>query len=579
MGDRRAANAGFVCRVPISKSQIDVQLTGKIDGAPEVLADIPVPPVHEYAAPGSAVRTYSDWLSSREPGLFWPVEQIPSRLGELRERPTISILLPTFNTPPYYLHRCVQSVLNQHYPFWQLCMADDGSTGAETLAHLRRLAASDNRIALDLRPASGGTSAASNSALRMASGEYVVLLDHDDELHPSALLEMVRCLNGSQEAELIYSDEDKIDDEGRRFAPAFKPPFDPNLILAFNYMGHLVCMRRTVLEQVQGFRPECDGSQDWDVLLRVIEQIGPKRIQHVPKPLYHWRSHANSTAMSLGAKPHVFRAWQRVLEDHVARAGMSAHARQGLFPGSMQVRSNRRKDSVCAVVYRSSDGVYQRSAIQRTGNSGLRLYELVFSRLHPAETLSLGPPLLTVGGLEGDVVVFLNAPFESLNHRFFDELVAYAEREDCGIVGGLVLGLDGRIRSAGLEFDGHGALTNPFAGLPHSALGYMGLAKVARMTGGIGAEFFAIRKSRLQSEGGLAMLAENTLTKTCARLVASAHAQGLQVMYTPYAVMSAGRAPAEQLPRTSLPSAGPRLNPNMAMFECSADFLRQEHIG
>ena len=575
LSDPRAHKAGFVGRVRVSKGCPSIQLTGTIDGKPEIFADIAVP----NASPGTAdgIGTYSDWLRWCEPQLFWPEQEVLTRLRTLRDSPEISIVLPTYDTPRYYLERCIQSVLCQHYPFWQLCIADDGSTDSDTTSYLRQIAAQDARITVEFRPRCGGISAASNTAVRLALGDYIVLLDHDDELHPAALVEIARRLNNSADADLIYSDEDKIDNEGRRFAPSFKPSFDTGLISAFNYIGHLVCIRRILVEKVGGFRPECDGSQDWDLLLRVIEQIRPEHIQHIHKPLYHWRSHPGSTAMSLAAKPHVHRAWRRVLNDHAARTGKPARVEEGLFTGSMRLRPHPSHASV-AVVYRSRDGVHQRNAVQRTGYSNLKLYEMILTRIYPAKDRSSNP-LLTLSELEGDVVVVLNAPVESLNHQFFDEMVSCAERLDCGIAGALIVGTDGCIRNAGLYYRSDRTLMNPFAGLNYAALGYMGLAKTTRAVAGIGAQCFAVRRSRLHSIGGLAALAEDTLARVCWKLIASAHEEGLKVVYTPYAVVSV-KPEADNEPFANVGKVPDdlRINPNIEAFASPADFFRRGHV-
>src|SRR5581483_395574 len=204
----------------------------------------------------------------------------------------------------------------------ELCIADDASPQAHLRPLLEKLAAADARIKVVFREQNGHISAASNSALGLATGEYVALLDHDDELAPNALHEIVALLNAHPETDLIYSDEDKIDEEGRRHEPYFKPDWLPDLFHAQNFISHLTVYRTALVRDVGGFRAGFEGSQDWDLALRVVERIrGPDRIRHIPKVLYHWRAIPGSTALMLSEKNYPLEAARRALTDHFARRG------------------------------------------------------------------------------------------------------------------------------------------------------------------------------------------------------------------------------------------------------------------
>jgi hypothetical protein len=516
LNDPEPRIAGLVGRVPISKDCSSVQLTGIVDGRPEIPADIAVPRTPEQHAGGC------------EPPLFWLEQEVLAPMRGLRTTPEISIPLPAYNTHRYYIERCLGSVLRQH---------------------------------------------ASNAALRLATDEQIVLLDHDDELHPSALLEVVRCC--SPEADLIYSDEDKIDTGERRFAPAFRPSVNPEINIGFQ----LYRTSGLFWPDVAGTIGEGAAGLRWVPGLGFAspgqrrDSAGPRSVYS--QTLYHWHSHPDSTAMGLSAKPHVHQAWRRVLCDHAQRTGKPADVREGLFAGSMHLRFNDNPTSVAAV-YRTSDGAHQRSAIQRTGCSNLKLYELTLSQSYPRDAASPGS-LLVLSQLQGDVLTFLNAAVESLNQGFFDELVSCAAFSGCGIASALIVDTDNRIVNAGLDCRLDGTLINSFIEWNYVALGYMGLAKVPRAVAGIGAECFAVRTSRLQFAGGLAALSEETLTSVRSRLVQSAHAEGVRVLYTPSAVMTI-RLGATEEERSGHVASFPGsllINPNIDAFSSPTDSLQR----
>ena len=209
-------------------------------------------------------------------------QAIRSRLRELSYQPLISVVIAVYNTHEAWLRKAIDSVLRQLYPKWELCLADDHSSRPHVRPILREYAAGEPRIKLVFRDRNGHISAASNSALTLATGEFVALLDHDDELSEHALYMMVEELNQYPGAHLLYSDEDKIDHRGRRYGPHFKPDWNPDLFYSLNLVTHLAVYRRSLVEEVGGFREGLKGSQDYDLTLRVIERIPPAAIRHIP---------------------------------------------------------------------------------------------------------------------------------------------------------------------------------------------------------------------------------------------------------------------------------------------------------
>lgn len=528
-------NSGFICRLPFPRASTG--MTFRPGPGPSNEAFDWNPASAGVRGEDGCAGPYGQWLARTESHMLESSRQTRLCLKKAKSLPAISIILPTFNTALYYLHRCIGSVVSQIYPNWELCVADDNSSDPRVRLYIEDWMKRDSRIHCVFRAHQGGISAASNTAIERARGEFIVLLDHDDELHPLALLELMERLQCAPEAELIYTDEDKIDLYGKRKDPSFKPPFDADLLTSFDYIGHLICLKKQLVESVGGFRSETDGSQDWDLLLRAAEKTDPCRIHHVPKPLYHWRMHEDSTAMRIDAKPYVFRAWDRVLQDHVARRCVTAIIESGLFTGSMRLRRKTGEQTRVAILCRASDGRHQERALRRAWLPvKTRLFEVFLSVIRPLEgSQSPDCTILTVEDLCADVLIFVNCAFDSVNHQFIDELAGQALREDCGLVSGTVAAPNGRVISAGLAYS-DGAIVNPFEDLPLSAPGYMGQALVVRSVPSLSSQFFALRSELLHTVGGLARVSEDGLDGLCVSLVTSAHAAGLKVLFTPYAV-------------------------------------------
>src|SRR5262249_20147094 len=261
---------------------------------------------------------------------------VPADLARLSYRPRISILTPVFATPPDLLRSMVESVRAQWYPDWQLCLADDGSTKPETRSALDAIEGSDPRIRVVRQAVNGGISSASNVALDAADGEFVALLDHDDEIAPDALLEVAELLSRHPDADVVYSDEDKLDFEGSHVEPFFKPDWSPEYLNSTMFLGHLVVYRRTLVDTAGRFRSAFDGSQDYALALRVTERTS--RIHHVPKVLYHWRKIRGSAAATADAKPWGLQAARRALVDHVARLPRRASVEDQPGDGYWRVR-------------------------------------------------------------------------------------------------------------------------------------------------------------------------------------------------------------------------------------------------
>ena len=270
-----------------------------------------------------ATDRYFDWLElqcSNEPS----ENDCALFIEQLRYQPRFSVIVPVFNTDTVALRAMLDSVLDQVYPYWELCLANDASTEPQVRTILDEYQSRDSRIRVLHRSQTGHISAASNSALSLATAEFVALLDHDDLLDRFALFENARLINEKPKAEIIYSDEDKINQQGFRYEPFMKPDWSPELLLLQMYTGHLSVYKKELIDKVGGFRQGYEGSQDYDLMLRASERT--QEIHHIPKVLYHWRTIEGSTAADPSAKEYAYVAGQKALQDAMDRRGLPARA-------------------------------------------------------------------------------------------------------------------------------------------------------------------------------------------------------------------------------------------------------------
>ncbi len=269
---------------------------------------------------------YTEWVRRYDTLNDAARERIRQHIAVMDSPPLISVVMPTYNPNPIWLIEAIESVQKQLYPHWELCIADDASPNPAIRPLLEKFAREDARIKVVFREKNGHISAASNSALALATGEWVALLDHDDVLPEHALYCVADAIIANPSLRLIYSDEDKIDEAGRRHGPYFKCDWNPDLFYSHNMICHLGVYYRPLLEQIGGFRFGFEGSQDYDMALRCIEQIEPSAIHHIPRVLYHWRVHAESTAGGADAKPYAMLAGERAINEYLQRKKIKGRA-------------------------------------------------------------------------------------------------------------------------------------------------------------------------------------------------------------------------------------------------------------
>jgi O-antigen biosynthesis protein len=271
-------------------------------------------------------------------------ERLKKEINSFNRHPIFSIVMPVYNVEQQWLEEAIQSALDQVYPHWELCIADDASPSPHIKSVLEDFKSRDERIKVRFLEKNLGISGASNEALMMASGDYIVLLDHDDRLSPDCLYEVTKLLEAKPDAGLIYSDEDKLSMGGLRLRPVFKKKWNPDLFMTYNYICHVVVCKKELINRAGGFRPGFEGSQDYDLLLRVTELTD--KIYHIPKVLYHWRMIPGSAASVVDAKSESFERARQALKDALKRRDLDGDVLDGDTPGTFRVVPTAKPDSV-----------------------------------------------------------------------------------------------------------------------------------------------------------------------------------------------------------------------------------------
>jgi glycosyltransferase involved in cell wall biosynthesis len=283
------------------------------------------PPVIDHEQ--SKLSEYGEWVLIYDTLSNEDRKKIKTRISQFKSSPLISVLMPVYNPPLDMLEEAIRSVQTQLYQNWELCIADDASTNSKVRKVLKRYAANDARIKVIFRKENGHISASSNSALELVTGDYLALLDNDDLLPEQALFWIADAIVANPDAGLLYSDEDKIDTAGQRYDPYFKPDWNPDLFLSHNMICHLGVYRTELVRKLGGFREGYEGAQDYDLALRCTAQLTAKQIVHIPRVLYHWRSHPGSTAQAGSEKNYALTAGERSLNDHFLRINVKAKAK------------------------------------------------------------------------------------------------------------------------------------------------------------------------------------------------------------------------------------------------------------
>jgi glycosyltransferase involved in cell wall biosynthesis len=474
---------------------------------------------------------YRAWVARYDTLSFEERKAIVAHVGRMTHRPLISVVMPVYNAPPRLLRKAIRSVRAQLYPHWELCVADDASPDDAVWRTLERLAKADPRIRIVRRETNGNICAATNSALALATGEFVALMDHDDILPERALYEIAALLQDHPDADMIYSDEDKIDAGGHRYEPYFKTDWNPELILAQNMVSHLGVYRRSLMEEVGGLREGFEGSQDYDLALRVSERTTGERIHHIPWILYHWRQHGGPQTFSQGQMDRCAAAAHRAVAEHLQRTGQAnATVRnQPDAPGWLEVRraTPKPKPLVSVIVptrdraellAQCAEGVLQQTdydplefIVVDNGSVEPKTAEL-FARLRKdprVRILEASGPFnfsalnnLAAAEARGEILLLLNNDISVIEPHWLDAMVAHAVRPSVGAVGARLLFPDGTLQHAGVAIGVGGVAGHLAYGLPGDTGGYFGHLTTTRNMSAVTAACLALRKSVFEEAGG-----------------------------------------------------------------------------
>ncbi|MEA4806031.1 glycosyltransferase family 2 protein [Acetobacterium wieringae] len=442
-------------------------------------------------------ENYDFWIDVHED---YDRKKVLAEISGFSYKPKVSIVMPVYNVEEQWLRACVDSVLNQYYENWELCIADDNSTDAHIKPLLEEFKMLDSRIKVVYREENGHISEASNSALAIATGEFVGLLDNDDTLAEFALYEVVKLLNEHPEADLIYSDEDKLSEDNKRSQPFFKTDWAPDILLATNYICHFGVYRKTIIDEIGGFRKGYEGAQDYDLVLRFTEKTN--QIFHIQKILYHWRMISNSTAVNPDSKGYAFEAGLKSLEDALDRRGIKGTVSHGAFPGVYNIEYEIVNAGLVSVIIPTRDNaadlkacidsiyektIYENFEIIVADNGSekedtFKLFEY-YTRKYPQQfkVVRIDIPFnfskinnLAVKESKGEYLLFLNNDITVITKGWMKRMVSYAQQEHVGAVGAKLYYPDNTIQHAGVLLGMGGVAGHGHVGFPRGDYGYFG---------------------------------------------------------------------------------------------------------
>jgi GT2 family glycosyltransferase len=494
-------------------------------------------------------------------------EALKAEAAMLLNPPRFSILMPVYNTPPEHLTAAIDSILKQTYPHWELCIADDGSSARHVRPLLTAYAARDPRVRVVFRPQQGGIAAASNSAMELATGDYFALVDHDDEIAEHALSMVAREITAHPQADFLYSDEDKIEADGRHVIPFFKPDWSPDYFLTCMYTCHLGVYRAAMVRRLGGFRSEFDTAQDYDLALRVVAEIQrtgneSNRIRHVRDILYHWRMTATSTASTHRNKPQAELTARRAVQSYIESMNRPGRVEAGPGPGLHRVRYSIRGTPKVSIVIPSAcrparirgrethfithciDSIRQKTTwphyeILVIDNDDVppdlarQLDDRAIVRISFTEPFNLSAKInLGASKADGEFLVLLNDDTEIISPDWLECMLEYAQWPEVGAVGTRLLFPDGRLQHIGVVLMG-GRPTHMYYNFPNHHTGYWYGNLLPRNYSAVTGACMMTRTELFNDLGGFDRdfpLNYNDID-FCLRLIATCR----RVVYTPYA--------------------------------------------
>lgn len=479
----------------------------------------------KYGPNPNAVN-YDEWRLSKLPN-----EQTlkAQRETQFEYTPKISIIVAAFNTPVPYLKDMIDTVRDQSYTNWQLCIAD-GSTDDTVQNYVRDHYGSEEKIVLKRLAENYGIAGNMNEAMKMADGDFIALYDHDDTLTPDALFEFVKAYNEDPSLEVFYSDEDKMNSDATKyFQPNFKPDFNIDLLCSNNYICHFFMVKKSIIDQVGMFRKEYDGAQDYDFILRCCEAAGPEHIHHVPKVLYHWRTHEQSTSSNPESKMYAFDAGTRAVQAHYDRMHIKAVASKSDWLGWYRTKYILQSHPLISIIIPNKDHTddLDRCIQSIEKKSAYKNYEYIivennstdpatFDYYHQLEASNPKAHVVYwqaafnysalnnfgAAHAKGDYFLLLNNDTELINSDCLEEMLGYCMREDVGAVGARLLYPDDTVQHAGVIIGIGGIAGHTFIGLEKDDPGYFNYAMSARDYSAVTAACMLVKRSVYEEVGG-----------------------------------------------------------------------------
>lgn len=458
----------------------------------------------------------------------YDLEEMRNQIKEFDLQPKISIVVPVYNVDQEWLERTIDSVRGQIYENWELCLCDDLSPKPHIRMVLNQYAELDSRIKVKFKEVNEGIALTSNAALNLATGEYVGLLDHDDEITPDALFENVKVINTSPEVGLIYSDEDKLDMQGRRCDPFFKPDFSPELLRSQNYICHFTVIKKSILDELGGFRKGYDGSQDHDLILRAVEMA--ESVHHIPKILYHWRKIPGSTAAVYDSKSYAWEAGRKAVEDSLQRTGIKGEATFAKYQGSYRARPTISGNPLVSIIipFKDKSELLQTAIESILAKTTYQNYEIlgISNNSNEPKTQALMKELAqrdnrvsfteynvpfnfskinnhAVEIAKGDYIVLLNNDIEIISPEWIDALLEFAQLPDIGAVGGKLYYDDNRIQHAGIVLGMAGVAGHPHHLFHKDDVGYYARTHIVHNVSALTGACLMVRKDLYKSVGGM----------------------------------------------------------------------------
>ena len=510
------------------------------------------------------------------------------RHTHFEQNPLISIVIPLYCTPTPYLKELIDSVRAQSYTNWQLCLAD-GSPDQKVEEYIQKRYGKDSRILYKHLEENGGISINTNKAIEMATGEYLMLSDHDDTLEPDALYEIVKAINDHQGPEIVYTDEDKLSMDGEfYFEPHFKSDYNLFRLRDNNYICHIFAVKKALVDQVGGLRQEYDGSQDYDFILRCCEQA--KQVIHIPRVLYHWRCHEESTAENPESKTYAFESGKRAIEEHYRRTGIDAEVYQGEFLGLYRTRFHRDHDPLISIIIpnkdhiddlkRCMDSIDQKSTYKNyeyiivennsTDDATFQYYKKLEAENPKAHVVYWDKEFnysainnYGAAFAKGEYLLLLNNDTEIINEDCLEELLGYCMRSDVGAVGARMYYEDDTIQHAGVVIGFGGIAGHCFVLQPRGTTGYCHRIICAQDYSAVTAACMMVKREAFDKVGGLTeelAVAFNDID-FCMKL----REAGYLIVYNPYAELYHYESKSRGLEDT--PEKVARFNKEIQIFE------------